>query len=84
MKIRARDANEGVPKTITLTGKEIRQALAASVAMLVDAVSAALNQTPPELLDEMRERGLILKGGALKEIDRRLSIETNLPVTVLG
>ena len=52
--------------------------------MLVDAVSAALNQTPPELLDEMRERGLILKGGALKEIDRRLSIETNLPVTVLG
>jgi rod shape-determining protein MreB len=84
IKIRARDATEGVPKIIILTGEEIRQVLSDHVALLVDAVRASLNQTPPELFAEMKERSIILKGGALKDLDRRFSIETRLPVTVTG
>ena len=84
IEIRARDATEGVPKTIILTGEEIRQALANRVTLLIDAVRAALNRMPLEMFAEMKERGIILKGGALKDLDRRLSIETNLPVTEIG
>jgi rod shape-determining protein MreB len=83
IEVRARDAVEGVPRTVTLTGEEIRQALADSVALFVDAVRVALNRTPPEMFAEMKERGIILKDDALKDLDHRLSIETNLPVTVM-
>ena len=82
--VRGRNLIEGIPKAITITDEEIREALSDSVAAIVDGVRAALEKTPPELSSDIVERGIVLTGGGalLKNLDKRLSIETALPVTV--
>jgi rod shape-determining protein MreB and related proteins len=82
--VRGRNLIEGIPKTITITDEEIREALSDSVAAIVNAVRVALEKTPPELSSDIVERGIVLTGGGalLKHLDKRLSLETALPVTV--
>ncbi len=84
MEVRGRNLIEGIPKTITITDDEVREALADSVATIVNAVRVALERTPPELSADIVERGIVLTGGGamLKNLDRRLSIETGLPVSI--
>ena len=82
--VRGRNLIEGIPKTITVSDEEIREALAESVAAIVDGVRVALEKTPPELSSDIVERGIVLTGGGalLKNLDKRLTIETLLPVTI--
>jgi rod shape-determining protein MreB and related proteins len=82
--VRGRHLIDGIPKTITVTDDEIRDALADSVAAIVDAVRVALEKTPPELSADIYERGIVLTGGGalIKNFDKRLTIETGLPVSV--
>ena len=82
--VRGRNLIEGIPKTITVTDEEIRDALADSVAAIVDAVRVALEKTPPELSADIYERGMVLTGGGalIKNFDKRIMIETGLPVSV--
>src|SRR5918999_1145500 len=84
MEVRGRNLIEGIPKTISITDEEIREALADSVATIVNAVRVALERTPPELSADIVERGIVLTGGGalLKNLDKRLSIETGLPVSL--
>jgi rod shape-determining protein MreB len=80
------DANliEGIPKTITITDEEIREALSDAVSTIINAVRVALERTPPELSADIVERGIVLTGGGalLKNLDKRLMIETGLPVVL--
>lgn len=82
--VRGRNLIEGIPKTINITDEEIREALSDSVVAIIDGVRLALEKTPPELSADIVERGIVLTGGGalLKNLDKRLSIETGLPVTV--
>ena len=82
--VRGRNLIEGIPKTITVTDEEIREALAESIVSIVEAVRVALEKTPPELAADIIERGMVLTGGGalLKNLDKRLMIETGLPVSV--
>ena len=82
--VRGRNLIEGIPKTITITDEEVREALADSVATIINAVRVALERTPPELSADIVERGIVMTGGGalLKNLDKRLSIETGLPVSV--
>ena len=82
--VRGRNLIEGIPKTITVTDDEIREALADSVVAIVNAVRTALEKTPPEISADIFERGVILTGGGalIKNLDKRLAIETGLPVSV--
>ena len=74
---------QGVPKTITITDEEIREALAETVNVIVDAVRIALERTPPELSADIVDRGIVITGGGslLKNLDKRLREETGLPVS---
>ena len=83
MEIKGRDLVEGVPKTLTLTDAEVREALAETVGIILDAVRVALEKTPPELSADIMDKGIVLTGGGsmLKNLDRRLREETGLPVT---
>ena len=78
--MRGRNLIEGIPKTITMTDEEVREALADSVSTIINAVRVALERTPPELSADIVERGIVLTGGGalLKNLDKRLSIETGL------
>jgi len=82
--VRGRDLIAGIPKTITVTDEEIREALANSVAPIVDAVRVALEKKLPELSADIFERGMVLTGGGalIKNFDKRLMIETELPVSI--
>ena len=83
MEIKGRHLIEGVPKTISVSDEEIREALAETVNVIVDAVRVALERTPPELSADIVDRGIVLTGGGslLKNLDRRLREETGLPVS---
>lgn len=84
MKLRARHVTEQVPKIIFLTDEEIHEALTGCVSTLVDGVRLAIERTRPEFMAGIAERGIRLKGGeVLKNLDRRLTIETGLPVTIM-
>ena len=62
--------------------EEIREALAETANVIVDAVRVALERTPPELSADIMDKGIILAGGGslLKNLDKRLREETGLPV----
>jgi len=84
MEIKGRDLIEGIPKTLTITDAEIREALAEPISIIVNAVRVALEKTPPELSADIVDRGIVLTGGGslLQNLDRLLREETGLPVSV--
>jgi rod shape-determining protein MreB len=67
-----------------LTSNEILEALQEPLAMIVQAVKGALEQTPPELASDIAESGIVLTGGGalLRDLDLLLAEETGLPVLV--
>src|SRR4249920_3272914 len=73
---------KGRPLTVTMNDEEVRKALMEPVRAIVQAVHDALERIPPELSADIFDRGIILTGGGsqLKQLDRRLSDETGLPV----
>ncbi len=84
MEIKGRDLIEGIPKTLTITDAEIREALAEPISVILNAVRVALERTPPELSADIVDRGIVLTGGGslLKNLDKLLREETGLPVSV--
>ena len=63
MEIKGRDLVEGVPKNISITDEEIRDALSEPVSVITEAVRMALERTPPELSADIMDRGIVLSGG---------------------
>lgn len=84
MEIKGRDLVSGVPKTLTITDKEIQSAIAEQVEVIVDAVKVALEVTPPELSADIVDQGIVLTGGGalLKNLDKLLMEETGMPIIV--
>src|SRR5690606_19794483 len=84
MEIRGRDLLTGLPKTITINGKEISTALQDTVNAIVEAVKVTLEKTPPELAADIMDRGIVLCGGGslLLNLYRVLSDETMMRVFV--
>ncbi len=82
--IRGRDMVTGLPKTVTISSEEIREALKDHVHKIIDAVRLALEKTPPELSADLIDKGIVLAGGGalLKGIDRLIAEETGLPVII--
>lgn len=82
--VRGRDLVSGLPRTVRMTGAEIREAMAEPIAAIVDAVKHTLERTPPELAADIVDRGIVLAGGGalLRGIDRLLAEETGMPVTL--
>ncbi|MFA6418956.1 MAG: rod shape-determining protein [Candidatus Margulisiibacteriota bacterium] len=85
IEVRGRDLVTGLPKTLTLTSSEIRDALAEPVSMVVDAVRMTLEKTPPELSADIMDRGIVMAGGGslLRGLDKYLAQETEMPVYVV-
>lgn len=82
--VRGRNLAEGVPRSFTLNSNEILEALQEPLFGIVQAIRAALEQTPPELGADIAERGIVLTGGGalLRDIDKLIMEETGLPVVV--
>jgi rod shape-determining protein MreB len=84
MEVKGRDLVAGLPKTITLTTQEVREALTEPLNSIVDAVRTTLERCPPELSSDLVDRGMVLAGGGalLRGLDELLRQETGLPVHI--
>ncbi len=82
--IHGRDLVTGLPKTISTSTEEIRDAVNEPVTAIVDAVKATLDKTPPELAADIMEQGIVITGGGalLQGLDARLNHETGMPIIV--
>lgn len=84
IQIRGKDIMTGIPKTISISYKEVAHAINKSIIKIEEAMLRALELTPPELSADIYELGIHLTGGGalLRGLDQRLSEKTKLPVHV--
>ncbi|HSI84417.1 MAG: rod shape-determining protein [Candidatus Methylacidiphilales bacterium] len=84
MEVRGRDLVAGLPKTLTITSQEVREAMMEPIQVIVESVRITLERCPPELSADLVERGIVLAGGGalLRGLDRLLAEETGLPVHI--
>lgn len=84
MEVKGRDLVAGLPKTLTVTSQEVREAILEPVSQIVESVRIALERCPPELAADLVDRGVMLAGGGalLRGVDKLLAEETGLPVHI--
>ena len=82
--MRGRDLVTGLPKQIMIEPDQVREALAKSVREIVEAIKITIEETPPELVADIMERGIYLAGGGalLKGLDEMIRRETKMPVHI--
>jgi rod shape-determining protein MreB len=82
--VKGRHVVHGVPRTVTISDTQIREALAEPLRQIVQAVRDSLERIPPELCGDIYDSGIVLSGGGalLRNLDIRLREETGLPVLI--
>jgi rod shape-determining protein MreB len=82
--VKGRDLRSGTPKEVNITEEDTAEALNDILKEMVSGIKDALENTPPELSADLVDMGLTLTGGGalLKNIDKRFSKETGLPVFI--
>ena len=84
MEGRGRNVDDGLPKTVTLTAGEVRDAIRPSLEKIVDTIKNTLEKTPPELASDIMDNGIVLTGGGsqLRGLAAYISNETELVATL--
>ncbi|MEA3357081.1 MAG: rod shape-determining protein [Patescibacteria group bacterium] len=82
--LQGRDLLSGLPKSIEITGVEVREALSGSIAQITDSLKDAVEETPPELLADLTSSGVTVVGGGalLHGIDKYWREKLKLPVVI--
>lgn len=84
MEVRGRDLVTGLPKSIIIADSQIREALKNPVNLIIDAIKAAIEETPPELAADIMDNGIMLSGGGalLKGLSDLIHSETHIHVHI--
>lgn len=82
--VRGRDLETGLPRSLKLLSSQIREAIAPSLSQIITAISETIEETPPELVADIGEHGIVLSGGGslLGGIAKLIATETKMPVVV--
>ncbi len=82
--ISGRDLSTGLPKFLTITSVDVRDALSECIMSIVNAIKLTLEDTPPELSADIMDRGIVLTGGGalIRGLDEVIKRETGMPVTI--
>lgn len=82
--VRGRDLESGLPKSMKIGSSEIREALAPTIQEIVSSIVDTLEETPPELMSDIMEKGICLAGGGslLSGIDSVVAEATHMPVWI--
>jgi len=80
--VRGRDLISGLPKETKMTSPQIRSAIARSIKAIINGIKATIEETPPELLGDIIQRGIILTGGGslVRRLDTLISEQTGIAV----
>lgn len=84
MKVRGRDLLTGLPKTIEITSKEVKEAIYDSIEMIIHATKTVLEKIEPEISADIIDKGIVLTGGGalLDGLDKLIEKEIKVPVQV--
>ena len=80
--VRGRDILTGLPREVIVTDADIREAMTNSVSKIIDAISEVLETTPPEILADVLEQGIVLVGGGALIVGLDQLIRTTFKVPV--
>lgn len=82
--VRGRDIETGLPKSIRMNESEVREAVSPVVHQIIEALAETIEETPPELIADIVEHGILLAGGGakLRGIDKLIASELRMPVWV--
>ncbi len=84
IEIKGRNLVDGLPKNITISSAEVRDAMADPIGQIIDTIRTTLEKTPPELAADIIDSGITLTGGGalLRGLAELIAEETGMPVTV--
>ena len=84
MEVKGRDTITGLPKSVTLTSEEIKEALRDATTQIMETIHSVLEKTPPELAADVAERGIVLTGGGalLGGLEELIEEETGINTIV--
>ena len=84
LEVKGRDLVAGLPKTVTISSEEIREALQEPLRAILESTKIALERTPPELAADLIEHGIVMAGGGslLRGMDKLIAEESGLPVHI--
>lgn len=82
--MRGRDLVTGLPKQVTITDVQVREALMRSLRVIVNSIKSVIEEIPPELISDILDKGIILAGGGalLRGLDKLVAEATAMPVIV--
>jgi len=85
MPMRGRDLVTGLPKEVVVNDAQIREAIFRSIKIIINNIKSTIEETPPELLSDIMQRGIILVGGGslIRGIDKLVSEQSDMPVRVV-
>lgn len=80
--IRGRDLVSGLPKEVVITDEQVREALSRSIRIIVNNIKTVIEETPPELVSDIMQKGIILAGGGslIRGLDKLLANQTDIPI----
>ncbi|HBO16915.1 MAG: Rod shape-determining protein MreB [Candidatus Moranbacteria bacterium GW2011_GWE2_35_2-] len=85
MMIRGRDLVSGLPKEVKANDEQIREALSRSIRIIINNIKTIIEETPPELISDIMQRGIILAGGGslIRGLDKSIANHTEMPVRMM-
>jgi len=83
--IRGRDLVSGLPKEVTITSNQVREAISHSIRVIINNIKTTIEETPPELLSDIMQRGIILAGGGslIRGLDKLVADQNEMPVRMM-
>jgi len=84
MDVRGRDLINGLPRSIKINDTQIRDTLSKTIRLIIENIKITLESTPPELVADIYEYGIVLTGGGalLRGLDKAIAQETKIPVRI--
>lgn len=84
IEVRGRDLVTGLPRAVLVTDADIREAMAPSINTLIEGIREVLENTPPEILADIMQRGIVLVGGGamIKGLDKLLQKKVKMPIHI--
>lgn len=82
--MRGRDLITGLPREVHITDSNVREAILKPIKIIVDSIKATIESSPPELVSDLYEKGMVLTGGGalIRGLDELISKETKMPVYI--
>ncbi len=82
--MRGRDLVSGLPKEVTISDSQVREALMHSLRVIVNSIKSVIEEIPPELISDIMHRGMVVAGGGalLKGLDKLIGEATAMPITI--